>query len=143
MSHLTTIETKIRSLDSLKLAAERLGGELRLGQNHYQWYGRFVGDSPMPIGFVEAELGKCTHAISFPGAAYEVGVVPAKDGDGWTLLFDFWGSGGLEPIVGKGGTKLAQAYSVEATKAEVKKKGYSVWETRQKDGSIDLKISRN
>ena len=66
MSHITTIELDIKDLDALKVAAEKLGLEFRRGQETYKWFGRSVGDSPLPAGFRKQDLGKCEHALRIP-----------------------------------------------------------------------------
>jgi hypothetical protein len=45
-------------------------------------------------------------------------------------MWDFYSSGGLERIVGKGGGKLKQAYAAEATKRAARRSGYQVSEKR-------------
>ncbi len=128
MSHVSAIELEIKDLDALKAACERLGLKWLEGKTTYRWYGQWVGDYPLPEGFKVEDLGKCSHAISVPGAAYEIGVVNRNGKT--TLLWDFWSSGGLEKVLGKGGGKLKQAYAVEAAKRAAKKAGYRVQEKR-------------
>ena len=128
MSHVSAIELEIKDMDALKAACERLGLKWMEGKTTYRWYGQFMGDYPLPEGFKAEDLGKCTHAISVPGASYEIGVV-TRNGK-TTLLWDFWSSGGLEKILGKGGGKLKQAYTIETAKRAAKKAGYRVQEKR-------------
>ena len=135
--HVASIKVAIKSLDALKLACQRLGLEFREGQATYAWFGTFVGDSALPEGFTQ-DLGKCTHAIQVPGAKYEVGVV-FRDG-AWRLLWDSWGSGGLEAALGTDCNRLKQAYGVEAAKLEAQRQGYSIWETQEEDGAVKLHV---
>ena len=128
MSHVSTIEIEIKDIEALKAACQRLGYEFREGQTSYRWFGRFVGNYPLPQGFKVEDLGRCTHAIRVPGADYEIGVV-TREGK-TTLLWDFWRAGGLENVVGKNGAKLKQAYAAEATKRAAKKAGYLVTEKK-------------
>ena len=107
-------------------------------QKTYAWYGRSVGDYPIPEGFKVEDLGKCDHAIKVPGATYEVGVVK-KDGN-HVLMWDFWQAGGLEKAIGKDGGLLKQGYAIEKAKLEAIKKGYSVKERRTPKG-IELRIA--
>lgn len=100
MSHVATIDVEIRSLEDLRAACKRLGLEFVEGQETYRWYGRHVGDYPLPKGFEISDLGKCKHAIRIPlsteGAdlAYEIGVAARRDGgNGYVLLWDFFNSG--------------------------------------------------
>lgn len=138
MSHVATIDCEILSLDALKSACERLGLSFQEGQRSYAWYGKFVGDYPMPEGFTVDDLGHCEHAIKVPGARYEVGVV-YREGK-YSLMWDFYSAGGLEGQLGPNGQKLAQAYAVEAAKLEAQRQGYSVWEEPLENGAIKLHV---
>ena len=117
-------------MDALGEACAELGLELRLGQKTYRWWGRSVGDYPLPVGFKESDLGKCEHAIAIRGNndAYEIGVVPRRDGrPGYTLLWDFYAGGrGMEAKVGKDACKLKQAYSAAVATRHYRKLGYRV-----------------
>jgi hypothetical protein len=66
-----------------------------------------------------------------PGANYEIGV--SKKNGGFELNCDFYGRN-LENVIGKRGGLLKQAYAVEKTKIEARKKGYSVMERQTKTG---------
>lgn len=107
MSHVATINVEIKSLDDLEAACRSLGLELVRDQKTYRWYGRSVGDYPLPAGFAAEELGTCEHAIRVPlsvvGAdrCYEIGVVKRRDGrPGYTLLWDFFDGGRCQFAVG-------------------------------------------
>jgi hypothetical protein len=87
---------------------------MRWGQKHFAWWGTSVGDHPIPEGFTVEDMGKCEHAIHFPNIKYEIGVVKdRKNPENYTLLADFWGSGGIARVVGEGGWKFKQAYAME------------------------------
>ena len=106
MSHVAKIELEINDLETLKAACKDLGFEFLCDQPTYRWYGQWVGDYPLPQGFTQDDLGKCTHAIRVPGATYEIGVV--KRGSKYLLLWDFYGAGGLQQHLGSnGGTTQA------------------------------------
>ena len=75
LSHISTIELEIKSLDALIQACQRLGFQFMKDQTTYQWYGRWVGDSPLPEGINVKDIGKCHHAIRVPNCSYEIGVV--------------------------------------------------------------------
>lgn len=146
MSHVAQIEIEVRDLEALKSACQRLGLEFVAGQRSYRWYGRHVGDYPLPPGFSREDLGKCDHVIRVPGnaQAYEIGVVRRKDGrSGWVLLWDFWGGGfGLQEKVGEGAGRLKQAYALEAAKKAALRAGHRVLgETQKTDGTVVLKIA--
>lgn len=136
--HVASIKLEVKSLDALKLACARLGLFFMEGQKTYAWFGKSVGDLPLPEGFTETDLGKSDHAIKVPGANYEVGVV-FRDG-AWRLLWDSWGQGGLEAALGKDCNRLRQAYGVAAATLEAQRQGYSVWETVGEDGAVRLHV---
>ena len=132
MSHVARIEIDIKDLDALKAACVQLGLEFVPNQQSYAWYGQYVGDTPLPDGFTAADLGRCDHAIRVPGARYEVGVVH-RNGK-YHLLWDFYRSGGLERVLGKGAGRLKQAYSVERVRREARLQGYRLRERRTERG---------
>jgi hypothetical protein len=102
MSHVVSQTLDLKDLDCLRAACEELGLEIRAKKN-YRWYGRSVGDYPIPEGFTVDELGKCEFAIGIKGdtQAYEIGAV--KKGGQWRLIYDFWGPGqALAKQKGKG-----------------------------------------
>lgn len=145
MSHVAQIELQVRDLEALKRAAKSLGLEFVENQRTYRWYGRSVGDYPLPEGFTVQDLGKCDHALRVPGNphAYEIGVVRSRTSPGWVLLWDFWQGGyGLQELVGEGAHKLKQAYAVEAAKRAAQRAGHRfLGQTRKADGSIVLRIA--
>ena len=140
MSHIAQIDLRIKSLEALKAACARLGFEFVTGQTTYKWYGRWMGDYPMPEGMTQADLGKCHHAIKVPGASYEIGIVE-KNGE-YIPMWDFWRSGGLEAVLGQGGGRLKQAYSVEQAKITARRAGYSVYEKLEPDKTVTLTMER-
>ena len=135
MSHIAKIELEILSLEDLKLACKRLGFTFVENQQNYKWYGRWVGDSPLPEGINVDDLGKCDHAIRVPECSYEIGVV--QRGSKYILLWDSWHKGGLEQKIGKDAGILKQAYTIERIRREAKLKSYQVKEIKQ-DKSIRL-----
>jgi hypothetical protein len=141
MSHVAKIAIEIKDLETLDAACTRLGGTLVRGKTHYKWFGRSVGDYPLPEGYAAADLGQCEHAIRVPGARYEIGVVRRRDGKpGYQLLWDSWGDGGLERQLGQGAGKLVQAYGIEAAKRAARTRGYHVEEHAKEDGSVVLRV---
>lgn len=132
MSHIAKIELEIRDLQSLKNSCKKLGFQFMDGQKRYQWYGKWIGNQPLPDGISEENLGKCDHAIHVPAAAFEIGVV--QRGNGYILLWDSWIGGGLQKHIGKDAEILKQTYAVESVKKEAKKKGYRFTEKKMKHG---------
>ena len=131
MSHVTTIAVEIRDLEVVKEICRELGLEFHENQKNYKWYGRHVGDYPLPAGVTKAALGRCDHAIAVKGGSaqsYEIGLV--KKGDQFMVLWDFWQGGyGLENCVGKNGQRFVDAYTkavaIKTTKAFARAKGFS------------------
>ena len=121
MSHISKIELEVKDLGVLGQACARLGLALLKGQKSFKWYGT---EAP------------CDHAIRIPGADYEIGV--AKSGASYELNCDFYDKN-LEKVVGLKGGLLRQAYAVEKTRIEARKKGYSVVE-RQTENGIRLHV---
>ena len=149
MSHVTQIRTvPIKDLNALEAAVAQLGGTLNRTKKTYNWYGRSVGDYPLPKGMTAADLGKCECAAQFPGLNYEVGFQTAKGEEGLFPLFDFYGSskGGhdgklLEGIIGSGAGKLMQAYSTQAAINAAGVAGYMVLgQTTDAQGNIHLEL---
>jgi hypothetical protein len=126
MSHISKIEVEIKDLDSLARACGRLDLKFAKNQKVFKWYGA---------------KGECDHAIKVPGATYEIGVKKAKNGEGYELICDYYDKG-IEKVIGKQGGLLKQAYAVEKTKAEARRKGYTVIEKSLETGvRLQLRLS--
>jgi len=110
MSHISKIELEVRDLGVLAQACERLGLELQRDRTTFKWYG---------------QQGTCDHRIRVPKADYEIGI-RAKDGQ-YELVCDFFDRE-LAKALGPQGGLLKQAYAVEKTRLEARRKGYSVLE---------------
>lgn len=159
MSHVIDVGVKIKDLDCLRKAIASIAKlEWREGKKTYNWWGRSVGDYPMPKGFTKAELGKCEHAIGLKGSPwldrpdleqpYEVGVVRSKtDPDAYTLLFDFYGGGrGTAEHTGQMCEKILRAYEVQVALKEAEPLlatgEWEVSQTERPDGWLDVKITK-
>lgn len=147
MSHVATIDVQVTDLDALALACKDLGLELVRNQQTYRWYGESMGDFPLPQGFTTADLGKCAHAIRIPDSAqaYEIGVVPRRDGKpGFALLWDFWQGGyGLTAKIGEQAEKLKQGYALHATVRAAQRLGHTVLgQQRQPNGAVVLRLQQ-
>ncbi|PKN62597.1 MAG: hypothetical protein CVU57_23395 [Deltaproteobacteria bacterium HGW-Deltaproteobacteria-15] len=121
MSHISKIELEVTDLAVLSQACARLGLALLKAQKSFKWYGN---EAP------------CDHAIRVPGADYEIGV--ARSGASYELNCDFYDKN-LEKVIGRNAGLLKQAYAVEKTRVEARKKGYSVVE-RQTENGIRLHV---
>ena len=139
MSHVVKIDTELRDLAAVEAACKRLGWVFLRDKKTYEWYGRHVGDYPIPKGMAKEDMGKCEHAISIPGVKYEVGLV--KSGSGWAPIYDFYDSSLKQAMGGIKAEKFMQAYAVEKAKIEARKKGYKCQETKLDNGSIRLTIN--
>ena len=146
MSHVATVDVEVKDLDALAEAARAVGLELIRGQTTYRWYGRHVGDYPLPAGYAKKDLGMCEHALRIPDGpdkharAYEIGVVRRRDGKpGYALMWDFYSGGfGLEERVGKDCQNLRREYALTvATRAAVAR-GYQVNKQTQPGGGYLL-----
>lgn len=154
MSHVAAVDLVIKDLGALKVAAERLGFELREGQTTHQWYGRFMNDwsverAAVTQGYDTSKFGTCLHALRAKGVtqsqvdqreAYEIGVVARRDGKpGFELLYDVYGVGReIEKLAGVGLTKLKDYYGAAVATKDLKRQGYRVVEQIAADGSITI-----
>ena len=143
MSHVVDIATTIHDLDCLRLACKELKISFKENQKKYKWWGKHEGDYALPAGFQESDLGKCEHAISVPGTAWEIGVVQARnpDGtpkDGFTFIYDFYGDDGrqLHKYSGKGCGLILQRYALLKAEKESKAKGLTTSRVYPKEGLI-------
>jgi len=140
MSHVTTIDAKeFYDIPSLKQMCKNEGWEFIENKTTYAWFGRFVGDYPMPEGFTVDELGKCSHAIRIPGCQYEVGVV--KKNGKYVLMYDFWESGGLLKRLGEGAGLLKQSYNMAKTQLACKGKSWVKAEAKDRPGWQKMTVS--
>lgn len=143
MSHVAKIQLQITDLDALDAACRELGLTLNRDQRTYKWFGRHVGDYPLPEGFTQHDLGRCEHAIKVPGTAWEIGVARARGHSHYTLLFDFYGTQGQpisKAIGGNEGTQLKRAYATHAAIQQAKNQGWT-YTRRDLNGKTKLTIN--
>lgn len=160
MSHIAKIDIEIKSVAALKKACQRLGLTFVENKKTYAWYGRWVGDSPFPQGFLPEEeqkvmdspavstdtkreivrkyAGRCDHAIRLPNQSYEMGVV--KRGGRYHILWDTWQQD-TSLVGGEKAPLLSQMYGVEAAKLAAYAQGYACNEQLLDDGTIQLTIN--
>jgi len=126
-SHVVTVNVKITDIDALRKAAEYCGLEFHEAKT-YKWYGRHVGDYPLPQGVSKSELGTCDYKLSIPNGGpnqYEIGIL--KREDGYVPIFDFWGNGkNLQAKVGQTGEALTNRYALEVAMAAAQEQGWMV-----------------
>lgn len=130
MSHMTSIALRVKDLSALKTAAAELGVQLVEGQKTFlSYYGR----------------QDCDHAITLRDvpAAYEIGVIKAADGDGFTMRLDTWGPGAnMTAKVGENFDRLKQEYAVAVAtaRAKTKLKGWGVRREALAGGSVRVRL---
>lgn len=156
MSHVTDVKLKVHDLDALREACDELGLELMEGQTHYAWWGTFQNDSAAYGEHLPKDMGHSAHAIRIKGdkprngsgGPWEIGVVAAKDGDGFGLYYDTFGHAGarLSEKVGPNANRLRQEYSVAVAtrkaKAELAKKGWRVSRETLPNKAVRLKLRK-
>lgn len=116
MSHLVTIQTKVRDLSAISAACTRL-------------------NLPAPVqGTAKLFSGECAGLlVQLPGWQYPA-VIDAQTGE---VKFDnFEGHWGEQKHL----DRFLQMYAVERAKLEARKKGYAISEQALNDGSIKLQI---
>lgn len=124
MSHNEIIDLEVTDLKTLANTAKRMGGELILNQKTYKWFDRFMDDYPLPEGIKVSDLGKCEHAIKFPGIKYEVGIIKSRQTKGaYELLWDFWDRNLKTKMGGSKATTFIQHYTMEKTRQAAMSKG--------------------
>lgn len=143
-SHVVTIKTELTDLAAIKTACTRMGWQFKANQRTYRWYGHLVGDyhgadNAAANGIKAEDLGKCDHAISVPGANYEIGLVVR--GKKIIPVWDFWGPGGLSKVRSENGMAgFVAAYAIEKCKAEARRMGKAITENKLPNGSVQLVI---
>lgn len=117
MSHIATIQCRIKDLDVLEQVLQSLGGELRRGQQTFRTY---------------QPNQRCVHAIRLtkPKEAYEVGLRYASASDptqGFTLAYDNFAEGRhLDTAFGPGLVKLQDEYLAVVAERQLEAGGYRV-----------------
>jgi len=163
VSHVVTVEVKVRSLEGVRRACRRLGWVFLEGQQTFKWYGQWVDDSPIPEGLFAADeierlraldpdlrreeltrrFGACDHAIRVPGCDYEIGLV--RVADEYHLVYDFFWAGGLDKVLGTPDRPDAvnpfpQAYATEVAIMRAEENGFAWSETKLENGNVILEV---
>jgi len=137
MSHVDQIEFEEKwDLQTLREMCQAEGWGFIENRTHYEWFGKHIGDYPIPVGFRKEEMGRCDHVIDV-GVRYQIGVVK-KMGE-WKLVWDFWHSGGLPDKLGPKAGLLKQSYSLAKVRRECRKRRLRFREKRN-EGSREIEI---
>lgn len=144
MSHVTEVKLKLTDLDAVEEAAKACGLELVRGQRSFRWYGHFVGDTTPPAGRDPKDYGKCEHALrqtALPDG-YEIGLVPALDGNGWDAMYDSWSSAGraLPAAVTTLRREYAATVATKRATATLARRGFKISREDLPGNRIRLKL---
>lgn len=132
MSHISQFKTVrgkplITDLEAVRRAAANLGLLVHERPN-YRWYGRHMGDYPVPAGWNQSDMGRNATLVLGPDPekaremgvdpdrCYELGVVEDKLNPGaYTLMYDFFAGGcGLDKFIGSPVFAKGSSTNVEA-----------------------------
>lgn len=118
MSHVVASEIAFTDLDLLKKVIAAFFPKLEwVDKKTYEWVGRWYKDyheedAAYKRGIDPKDYGKCEAALHMDGVNFEIGVCKRKDGNGYSLVWDFVGDGHkLSEYIGDNAEKLACAYS--------------------------------
>jgi hypothetical protein len=149
LSHVAVLQLRVRDLDALEAAAPAVGLKLNRGQKTWRWVGRWYrdyheADAAYKNGIRPEDYGKGDHALSLvdcPGA-FEVGLVPAPDGDGYLLGWDFV-DGRLLEAIGRHGERLQAAYGREVLRKRAAQIGAVLSEEVDAEGNVHVYARRD
>jgi hypothetical protein len=117
ISHVVASGIIVTDLECLRGAVKKIKGlAWRENKKTYEWYGTWVGDydqadAAFKLGIKPEDYGKCEHAIAVDGSEYEIGVIKRSDGTGYSLVWDFYGTGRyIVEAIGDGGERLLVEY---------------------------------
>ena len=128
MSHIKLIEPEREySIEGLQVMA-KLMGAIMVKSKTWGWYGKWVGDTPLPKELILSDLNEVDYEIRYPDAKYSIGVKVKNNRV--HLLYDFWNGGyGLETALGGSNCgKLKQHYNMAEALLTAKKQRRRVWE---------------
>ena len=129
MSHFTEIRTCVKDLAALTLAIRDLGLDLSLVKG--------VGGKPTIRGYATATR-EVDIAVRLHGP-YDAGFLQQPDGT-YQLVADWWG-GHVAQEIGDQGGKLLQRYAYHVIRLQAWRKGWSVHQTMNADGSLRLVLT--
>ena len=119
MSHIVSSKVVIADLACLKQAIQKFQALRWIDKKTYSWYGTFMNDyhgddAAYKDGVDPKDYGKCEAALHVDGSDYEIGIMKRKDGKGYAIVWDFYGTGReINKVVGDGAEKLLVEYQKE------------------------------
>jgi hypothetical protein len=141
VSHIARMQFRVNDLDALEACAAHVGMRLDRNRKNYRWYGRWVGDTPLPEGVKLEDLGKCDCAlVPLTGNGYDIGLVWNEAEQSYDLRWDFYVRGGLERLVGEDGFKLSQEYNYETVRKAHETVGQEVYREVLPDGALKMYV---
>jgi hypothetical protein len=147
MSHVVSSEVVITDLDCLKATLARFPKlHWKEGQTSYEWVGKFYNDydgkdAAYKRGIDPSQYGHSEHALSLDGCKFEIGVTKRKDGEGYSLVWDFIGDGRkLSQYIGDNAEKLMSAYSEEYCRRYAQETGMLFQSTEMEDGNLRVEM---
>ena len=129
MSHFTEIRTHVKDLAALALATRDLGLGLRLV--------RADGTKPTIRGYATA-IREVEVAVLLRGP-YDAGFVEQPDGT-FQLVADWW-NGHVTQEIGDQGGKLLQRYAYHVVRLQAWRKGLTVQQSTNDDGSLRVVLT--
>lgn len=152
MSHVVAHpEICFTDFDALASACEELGLEFRQGQKTWKYWGSWANDyhqadAAYKHGIKPEDYGKGVHAIAVKGdsTAYEIGLVPSKDGNGFIPVYDFYGSYGkkIQDKAGKDLEKLRGKYAEHGIRATAQREGKAVRKVVTPQGHTQMIVAQ-
>lgn len=147
MSHVDSGFGIITDLDSLRAVVARDPKlEWCEGKTTYEWYGKWMEDysgerAAFNRGIDPSQYGKCDHAIRLKGCHYEIGVTKRNDGEGWSLVWDKWGSGKkISQHIGADAEHIMSAYNLEYVQRMAAETGCMVQQIELEDGDLAVDL---
>lgn len=148
MSHVFGGTVVINDIEALVEAIAKFPRlKFKRDQKTYRWYGAWMNDysandAAYKNGIDPKDYGKSEHAIEVNGSSYDVGVVKRKDGKGYTLVWDFYGTGGnINHTIGASAEKLMKEYNRAVIMKQARSKGYTV-QTKKVQGKEQLVLTK-
>ncbi len=146
MSHITPMELEVWDPMDLEAGAQELDpGAKIVNKQTYNWYGRRVGDFPLPEGMTEDQLGKCDLALTFSSGAtargYEVGLLKQRNGS-YKLVWDFYDWKLMNLLGGQNAGLLKQAYTKHRILKNAEKMRRKAQVKKLENGTLEITLTR-